>query len=97
MKKPLCTIPGCNRVQQYKTAGLCRRCYARQWYQSEVVGRADAVTRIDLTLRSILEDTLDTVRRQPEHAKTGALRVNKTAEVPNADYMIEVKIYPKLI
>lgn len=92
MTAPQCTTPGCDRPIEYKRAGKCRRCYQRQWYQVNVMGRRTEATRIELAAKAICEKAIFELRDGEDQIQSGELYIKHKVKVPRSDYTVSVII-----
>lgn len=96
MKRQQCTTPGCDRPIEYKGAGLCRRCYQRKWFQSKVMGQHTETTRIEMTIKSMMEKTINELRAGEDQIGTGALRIQHKVKVPRSDFAVKIIVGPEV-
>lgn len=92
MKKELCSIPECGRPVEYVTLKLCKRCYQRRWYQVEIAGRAPVATKMELAIKSLMEATIDNVRKSADEIESGRYELTKSAKMPASDYVVTLRI-----
>ena len=95
MKRQQCTTPGCVNYIVYKSAGLCRRCYQRKWFQTKVMNQHTETTRIEMTIKSMMEKTINELRAGEDQIETGALRISHKVKVPRSDFAVKIVVGPE--
>lgn len=90
VKRQICLTPTCDRPVDYPGKGLCKRCYQRKWYQTEIQGRDEEVVRLELTIKAMAEDVVNKARQAFKKDQAEHFRYNNRVRIPRSDFVVEM-------